>query len=94
MYTFGVCGVPTLLPILAIATDEQSAVASPLHDAIRDGLSWIGIEPTLGPLLLLIVGAMTIKSVLGALAMTYVGYAMAEVATVMRESGGMETRME
>ena len=78
-------GIATLLPILAIATDEQAVVASPLYVGIHDTFAWLGIDPTLGPLLLLIVGAIIFKSTLGALAMTYVGYAMAEMATNLRE---------
>jgi ATP-binding cassette, subfamily C, bacterial len=47
-------------------------------------LGALGISPSLGALLLIVVGALVLKSLLTMVAMRHVGYAVAEVATRLR----------
>jgi ATP-binding cassette subfamily C protein len=82
---FGGIGVASLLPLLSLATGEGAAGASPLSGAIAEALGSVGLEPTIGVLLSLIAGGIALKAGLLFLAMTYVGFAVAHVATSLRE---------
>jgi ATP-binding cassette, subfamily C, bacterial len=76
-------GLATLLPLLTLATDSGSET-SPVHLITERMLGALGISPTLGVLLLIVVGALVLRSLLTMLAMRHVGYTVAEVATRLR----------
>jgi ATP-binding cassette subfamily C protein len=75
-------GLATLVPLLAAATGSahQSTIAQTVHH----GLELLGIDPSLGALVLVLVGGMLLKSVISLFVMRKVGYANAEVANAMR----------
>ncbi len=77
-------GLATLLPLINLAVAPELTDASPVGRALSDALGRIGLEPTLGPLLTLAVGALVLKATLTFVAMRYVGYATAEVAANLR----------
>lgn len=77
-------GIVTFLPLLEVALGESSAGSSELTESITTGLAFVGLEPTLGVLLLVIVVGMTLKAIFLWLAMKQVGYTVAHVATDLR----------
>ena len=82
-------GLSAMLPMLKIAlySDEAAASAAPpgeLEQTVLAVLDWLGIPPTLGALLLLIVAAASVKAVLLLIAQRQVGYTAAQVATDLR----------
>ena len=79
-------GLASLLPVLAIATGDAQGGDSAINRAIIDGLDAIGLSPDLGVLLMIVVGGMWLKAGLTLVAMNYVGYTVAEVATGLRLS--------
>jgi len=78
-------GIASLLPLLSLATGDGGGAASPLSLAITDALASVGLEPSIGVLLTMIAGGIALKAALLFLAMTYVGYTVAAVATGLRE---------
>ncbi|HET6468123.1 MAG TPA: ABC transporter ATP-binding protein [Geminicoccaceae bacterium] len=77
-------GIATLLPLVALGTEEGGGSDSPLAQTINGTLRALGLEPELGPLLALVVGGLALKALLVMIAMRYVGHATAEVATNLR----------
>ncbi len=88
-------GLSMLLPILTIATGRPIGTAQPaagstgsngsaLEKLVTDGLSALGISPTVGVLLLIFIATITVKSALVLLANKQVGYTVARVATDLR----------
>jgi ATP-binding cassette subfamily C protein len=77
-------GLATLLPVINLATQPEAAAASPVGSAVSQALGTIGLDLSLGPLVVIIVAALVIKALLTLLAMVYVGYATAEVAANLR----------
>jgi ATP-binding cassette subfamily C protein len=80
-------GLSSLLPLLGLAARAGEAPAtatSGFEKAVIDSLSRLGITPTMESLLVLIVAAMTLRSLLLLLANRQVGYTVAQVATDMR----------
>ncbi|MGD2069082.1 MAG: ABC transporter ATP-binding protein [Gemmatimonadota bacterium] len=77
-------GVATLLPVLELGTADPSAEPSAFTQVVGRALSVLGIEPTLGPLLILITVAMALKGLFRWLAMREVGFVVARVAMDMR----------
>jgi ATP-binding cassette subfamily C protein len=85
-------GLSALLPLLNIAIESEANAASPLpavsgnafEHTVRSALSWAGIEPELNNLLVLIVAALTVKSLLLLAAQVQVGYSAARLATDLR----------
>lgn len=77
-------GVITMLPLLELVAGGGPQEASALGTAVGAGLESVGLSPTLGVLLSLIVAAMTLKSVFLWLAMQQVGYTVAQVTTDLR----------
>lgn len=71
-----------LLPLLSIAIGGTGD--SDIGRVIVKTLQGIGIEPTIGVMLLIIVGGMLIKSLILLLANRQVGYTVAHVATTLR----------
>jgi ATP-binding cassette subfamily C protein len=76
-------GLSTMLPILTLASGS-AASASPINQAISDVLAVVGLSPTLGVLLTITVGGIFLKGVFSMIALTYMGYAGAAVATRLR----------
>ena len=94
-------GITALLPLLKLATATQSAGQADLLPEIAtggakegghmermvvDALSLVGLEPTLGVLLIAVVGFITIRSILLLIANRHVGYSSAHIATELRLS--------
>lgn len=94
-------GITTLLPLLKLATATQPAGQTDLLPEIAgggvkegghmerivvDALSLAGLEPTLGVLLIVVVGFITIRSILLLIANRHVGYSSAHIATELRLS--------
>ena len=85
-------GLSALLPLLNIAIETDAGTASPLPAApdnafehgVREALAWAGITPELNNLLVLIVAALTLKSLLLLVAQVQVGYSAARLATDLR----------
>ena len=77
-------GLTTMLPILAYAT-ESAQGSSPLYQFVDRILDFFSLTPTIGVLLSLLVCAIFAKAVFSMIAMTYVGYAVATVATGLRQ---------
>ena len=75
-------GLTTLLPLLTTAVDggEPSGPGR----LVTESLQAIGISPTVGALLVVIVLGMTVKSLLLLLANRQVGYTVASIATDLR----------
>jgi ATP-binding cassette subfamily C protein len=88
-------GLSMLLPILGIAVDAQSgsdpvsvestgAAGSTLEQMVSEGLTAVGISPTIGVLLIILIAAITLKSLMMLLAKKQVGFTVALVATDLR----------
>ena len=79
-------GVLSLLPLLelVLGADAAESGGSPVAVAVARELTRLGLTPTLGTLLCLIVVAMSVKGLLLWLAMRQVGYTVARVAAELR----------
>ncbi len=85
-------GLSALLPLLNIAIESEAGSSSPLpattsngfEQGVREALAWAGITPDLNNLLVLIVAALTLKSLLLLVAQVQVGYSSARLATDLR----------
>ncbi len=77
-------GLATLVPLLQAVNGGVESGASPINAMVVKALSTVGLEPQFGTLLIIVIAGMVLKSALVILAMTYVGYAVAEVATNLR----------
>jgi ATP-binding cassette subfamily C protein len=77
-------GLATLLPLLSLAINDSPGDSSPIAIYVDQVLGFLGLEPELGLLLALVVGGIVLKCLLTMVAMKYVGYAVAEVATSLR----------
>ena len=76
-------GIAALLPLMDMVIDSGGATEGlSLHVARAFALT--GLEPSIGGLLIVIVGMITLKSLLILLAMTQVGYIGAQVAMDLR----------
>ena len=84
-------GLSTLLPLLSLATEASAELhpvaghkQSQLEQVIRTAFASVGLEPTIGMLLVLMVVSMVGKALLVLLAQKQVGYTVARVATDLR----------
>jgi ATP-binding cassette subfamily C protein len=83
-------GLSAMLPLLSTVIGNYSggeqalASISPAERIVREGLSFLGIPPTLELLLLVVICAIIFKSILVLLANKRVGYTVAQVATDLR----------
>lgn len=86
-------GLSALLPLLNIALGSEATSMIPgagagdqsqFEQTILDCLAVLGIAPTLGNMLLIILGGVTFKSVFLLLAQRQVGYTAAQVSTDLR----------
>jgi ATP-binding cassette subfamily C protein len=76
-------GVSTLLPVLSAASGGAGAPPG-FERSVLAALERAGIRPTLGPLVLVVAGAMWLKALLALLANRQVGYTVARIATDLR----------
>ncbi|WP_366554939.1 ABC transporter ATP-binding protein [Aquibaculum sediminis] len=72
------------LPLIALATDDGNEEQSELSLIMADAFAWLGIDPTLEVLLLIIVGGIVGKALMTLVAMRLVGHAAATVSTELR----------
>ena len=72
-----------LLPLLSVAVGDASS--SETGRTVVQAMQRIGIEPTIGTMLLIIVGGMITKSLILLLANRQVGYTVAHVASKLRQ---------
>ena len=77
-------GVVTMLPLLELITGDGAEDASTVSRVMAEGLARIGLEPSLGILLSMIVVAMATKALFLWLAMRQVGFTVAQVTTDLR----------
>ncbi len=86
-------GLSALLPLLNIALGPQVGSMIPgsaaggdskFEQALLEGLNVLGIAPTLGNMLLIIIGGVAFKSVFLLIAQRQVGYTAAQVSTDLR----------
>ena len=81
-------GLSALLPLLNVAMKSGSGndgeAQNPLEQYVVDLLANIGVEPTIGALLLIIVIGVTLKSILLLVAQRQVGYTAAQIGTDLR----------
>ena len=78
-------GLSTLLPLLSLVT-RSSGSTSPLENGLRSALDSMGLEPTTGVLLSIIVAGTLVKCALVLLGQKQVGFTVAHVATDLRLS--------
>lgn len=80
-------GLSSFVPLIGLVArggEQATAAGSTLERGVVALLGRVGLEPTSGPLLLLIVGGIAIKSALDLFASKQVGYAVAHLATDLR----------
>ncbi|HEX6939833.1 MAG TPA: ABC transporter ATP-binding protein [Longimicrobiales bacterium] len=77
-------GIGTLLPLLDATMGAAAAGAPRLTEWIERLVSRLGVRPTLGGLLCMVVGALVLKAAFRWLAMRYVGDSVARVAAELR----------
>lgn len=77
-------GLTTLLPVISELAGGGSETSSPLSGTITEALAALGLSPTLGTLIAVIAIAMVLKNLLAFLALSYAGYAVANVSTALR----------
>ena len=77
-------GLTSLLPMVAVAGNDDAAQSSPASRLVMETLERVGLPANLEILILLVVLGITLRAALSILAMRKVGYAAAEVATQLR----------
>lgn len=77
--------ISALLPVITTLSGGETENASSLNGTTRDLMAAIGIEPTLGAMILLMSGFMVLKSLLSFAALSYAGVAGARVAIEFRK---------
>jgi len=76
--------IALLLPLLETTMGQGSDPQSGFGQAVRRGLGFFHLEPTIPTLLILIVAGIAIKSAIRWVAMNIAGYSVARVATDLR----------
>lgn len=79
-----VASISTLLPVVTALAGDEAASASPLNQGVQTAMLALGVQPTLGPLLIAVSGFMALKAILSFAALTYAGVASARVAIGLR----------
>ncbi len=77
-------GLASLLPLLTTAGAESAEDPSPVSEAVTGALAFLGLPADLEILMAVVMVGLLLKSGLVILAMRYVGYAVAAVATGLR----------
>ena len=80
----GGIGWASLLPLLSLATGGLENDNSLLTSLMRQSFDAVGLTPRLDLLIILVCGSVVLKCIVLMLAMRYVGYTVATVATRMR----------
>ena len=81
-------GISSLLPAVGLISGDggkATASTSGLGSALDTAFAYIGLTPTLGNLVLLITGAMVLKSAISFVALTYAGITSARVSVRLRQ---------
>jgi ATP-binding cassette, subfamily C, bacterial len=76
-------GLATLIPVISVATNSPET-ASPAELALRGFMDTIGLPIEIGPLIVIMVIAMTLRAVTTMGAMSFVGYTSAAVSADLR----------
>ena len=76
-------GLATLIPVITVATGSPET-ASPAETLLREFMDFIGLPVAIGPLIIVMIIAMTIRALLGVAVMSFVGYTAAGVAADLR----------
>lgn len=77
-------GIASLVPLITVALQGNVAGDSGISAAVTRALAMIGVEPKLGPLLVLVVSAITAKALLTLLTLRTINYAVSDVAANVR----------
>jgi ATP-binding cassette subfamily C protein len=77
-------GIASLLPLIAVLADDASGGGSTLARVVTETLASVGLDASVGTLLVIIVAGITLKSILNIMAMRFVGDAVTDVATHFR----------
>jgi ATP-binding cassette, subfamily C, bacterial len=77
-------GIASLLPALTVLMNDTGGQPTVVHEMVYGALGAVGLPPTLGALLLLVVLGVIGKAALVVVALVRVGYAVAEVSTDLR----------
>ena len=78
-------GIASLVPLISMVSGDEVDPNSPINRAIEDVLGSFSLQVSLGGLLGFILAMVLLKSALSIVAMTYVGYATAEVSSRLRQ---------
>ena len=78
-------GMASLVPLVSLVTGEGVDGSSPITQMVSEVLGSVSLEISLEALLGFILAMVLLKSALSIVAMTYVGYATAEVASHLRQ---------
>src|SRR5687767_10252555 len=73
--------IASLWPIIGIMSGDTSVVNSPPARLVTDGLAVLGVPPDLGPLLLFLCTAITLKFILSTGGLIFVGKEVARMTT-------------
>src|SRR4051812_21959432 len=76
-------GIGTLLPALSTLTGSAGS-SSPLNQTIREAIAGMGIEPSIGNLILIVVGALVLRSLIAFAALAYTALEVTNLATRLR----------
>jgi ATP-binding cassette subfamily C protein len=77
-------GVTALLPAVSAITGGEKSASSPVNVIIHDLLRSIGIEPTLGNLIVIVLSFMVLNALLSFGTLSYAGISVARVSTGLR----------
>ena len=76
-------GLATLIPVISVATDSPDSV-SPAEQALRDFIETIGLPLDVGPLIVIMIIALTLRALTTMAVMSFVGYTSAAVSAELR----------
>ncbi len=79
-------GLASMLPVVSVVLEGEGGGNSGSSKMVLDAVAWLGLPMNVYLLLAIAVGAIVLKNALTLLAMTYVGYSVAHIATRMRRS--------
>jgi len=82
---FEAIGLTAMLPMVTELTGGLNQGSSPLNAYVHSAFRMAGIEPSAGKLLAVVLIGFSLKSILVFAAMTYVGFAVSQVATGLRK---------
>jgi ATP-binding cassette subfamily C protein len=77
--------IGTLLPVAASVAGGEAGKSSAVGQYVNSFMGWLGIAPTLGNLVLLVVVLMVLKSAMAFVALSYAGISSARVSILLRQ---------